>query len=80
MLEDENISGQPYVACGFMIASAKSRSERFWQRPSQNDIVAEVNYHSNIPLQREITHMFVLKKGEKSSGIFIIVPNINDIK
>jgi calpain len=26
MLEDENISGQPYVACGFMLAAARSRN------------------------------------------------------
>lgn len=63
MLEDEKISGQPYVSCGFMIAATKSRTERFWERPSENDIIAEVNYHSQIPLQREITHMIVLKKG-----------------
>ena len=80
MLEDEKLSNQPYIPCGFMIASAKSRTERFWERPQDPEIIAEVNYHSQVPLQREITQMFVLKKGEKSSGIFIIVPNINDTK
>lgn len=46
-----------------MIAATKSRTERFWERPSENDIIAEVNYNSQLPLQREITHMIVLKKG-----------------
>lgn len=80
MLEDEKISGQPYVPCGFMIAATKSKTERFWQRPLDTDIVAEVNYHSHLPLQRQITHVLVLKKGEKSPGTYIIVPNINDTK
>lgn len=40
MLEDEKISGQPYVSCGFMIAATKSRTERFWERPPENDIIA----------------------------------------
>ena len=52
MLEDENLSGQPYVSCGFMIAASKSKSERFWERPPETDIVAEVNYNSHLPLQR----------------------------
>ena len=63
MLEDESLSGQPYVPCGFMLAASKSKSQRFWQRPAENDIVAEVNYHSHLPLQRQIAQMFVLKKG-----------------
>jgi hypothetical protein len=52
MLEDEKISGQPYVSCGFMIAATKSRTERFWERPTEADIIAEVNYHSQLSLQR----------------------------
>ena len=63
-----------------MIASTKSRTERFWERPAEADIVAEVNYHSQLPLQREVTQMIVLKKGEKSPGTYIIIPNINDTK
>lgn len=63
-----------------MIASTKSRTERFWERPADTDIVVEVNYHSHLPLQREVTQMIVLKKGEKSPGTYIIVPNINDTK
>jgi calpain, invertebrate len=30
MLEDESLSGQPYVPCGYMLAASKSKSERFW--------------------------------------------------
>ena len=46
MLEDDKLSGQPYVPCGFMVAAARSKSERFWERPPENDIIAEANYHS----------------------------------
>jgi hypothetical protein len=46
-----------------MVASTKSRAERFWERPSEADIIAEVNYHSQLPLQREVTQMILLKKG-----------------
>jgi hypothetical protein len=35
-----------------MIAATKSRTERFWERPLENDIIAEVNYNSQLPLQR----------------------------
>lgn len=80
MLEDEKVSGQPYVGCGFMVAAAKSRTERFWERPADSDIVAEVNYHGLLPLQREVTQMLVLRKGEKSPGTYLIIPNINDTK
>lgn len=71
---------QSYVSCGFMVAASKSRNERFWERPPDSDIVTEVNYQGQMPLQREITQMLVLKKGEKSNGIFIVIPNINDSK
>lgn len=40
MLEDENVGTQSYVSCGFMVAASKSRTERFWERPPDTDIVA----------------------------------------
>lgn len=52
MLEDESLSGQSYVSCGYMISTSKSKNERFWERPAETDIVAEVNYNSHLPLQR----------------------------
>jgi len=35
-----------------MIAAARSRTERFWERPPDSDIIAEVNYNGQLPPQR----------------------------
>ena len=77
MQEDDKISGQNYAPVSFMIASTKSRTERIWERPPEEDIIAEVNYNGQLSNQREVTHYLTLRKFEgKNHGIYMIIPNI----
>ncbi len=61
-----------------MICVSKSRTERIWERPPENEIIAEINSQGLVANQREITHYLILKKFEKASGIYMIIPNIVD--
>ena len=77
MQEDEKLCKSNYIKCNFMVIASKSRKNRIWERPSNNDIVAEAHHKvENLNQMREITHLVTLKKFEqKSFGYYIIIPN-----
>lgn len=39
MLEDERLTGVPYIPYNFMVVATKSRTERIWERPYPEDII-----------------------------------------
>ena len=81
MLEDEKISKVPYIPCNFMVISTKSRTERIWERPDEADIIVQSNAKGLVEDKREITEVLTLKRQEgKNYGIYMIIPNIVDIK
>jgi len=81
MLEDQKISKVPYIPCNFMVISTKSRTERIWERPDDTDIIVQSNPRGIIEDKREITEVLTLKRQEgKTYGIYMIIPNIVDIK
>jgi hypothetical protein len=62
MLQDQKITKMPYIPCNFMVISTKSRTERIWERPDDNDIIVQSNPKGLIEDKREITEVLTLKR------------------
>lgn len=79
MLEDERLTGVPYIPYNFMVVATKSKTERIWERPYPEDIILESNSSGFIGDRREVAVTLTLKRqADKPYGIYMIIPNIVD--